>query len=155
MYTTELWKPNAVVATIVERDGRFLLVEEEADGRAVFNQPAGHLDPGETLLDAAKRETLEESGWHVEPLDIVGIYLVEPPGQDITYLRFCFRARAVTHDAARPLDKEIIRAVWLTREELLAEQHRHRSPLVLRCIDDAIAGHSFPLAMIHDLRFGG
>lgn len=155
MYTTELWKPNAVVATIVERDGRFLLVEEEADGRAVFNQPAGHLDPGETLLHAAKRETLEESGWHVEPFDIVGIYLAEPPGKDLTYLRFCFRARAVSHDAARPLDKEIIRAVWLTREELLAEQHRHRSPLVMRCIDDAIAGHSFPLAMIHDLRFGG
>lgn len=155
MHMTELWKPNTVVATIVERDGRFLLVEEEADGRAVFNQPAGHLDDGETLLDAAKRETLEESGWHVEPTDLVGIYLVAPPGKDITYLRFCFRARAVSHDATRKLDKEIIRAVWLTREELIAEQARHRSPLVLRCIDDAIAGHSFPLSLIHDLRFGG
>jgi len=155
MHMTELWKPNTVVATIVERDGRFLLVEEEADGRAVFNQPAGHLDDGETLLEAAKRETLEESGWHVEPTDLVGIYLVAPPGKDITYLRFCFRARAVSHDAARKLDKEIIRAVWLTREELVAEQARHRSPLVLRCIDDAIAGHSYPLSLIHDLRFGG
>lgn len=155
MHMTELWKPNTVVATIVERDGRFLLVEEEADGRAVFNQPAGHLDDGETLLDAAKRETLEESGWHVEPTDLVGIYLVAPPGKDITYLRFCFRARAVSHDATRTLDKEIIRAVWLTREQLVAEQSRHRSPLVLRCIDDAIAGHSFPLSLIHDLRFGG
>ena len=155
MHMTELWKPNTVVATIVERDGRFLLVEEEADGRAVFNQPAGHLDDGETLLEAAKRETLEESGWHVEPTDLVGIYRVAPPGKDITYLRFCFRARAVSHDAARKLDKEIIRAVWLTREELVAEQARHRSPLVLRCIDDAIAGHSYPLSLIHDLRFGG
>lgn len=154
MHMTELWKPNTVVATIVERDGRFLFVEEEADGRAVFNQPAGHLDDGETLLEAAKRETLEESGWQVEPTDLVGIYLVAPPGKDITYLRFCFRARAISHDATRQLDKEIIRAVWLTREELIAEQARHRSPLVLRCIDDAIAGQSFPLSLIRDLRFG-
>jgi|LNFM01.1.fsa_nt_gb 8-oxo-dGTP pyrophosphatase MutT (NUDIX family) len=155
MHTTELWKPNAVVATIVERDGRYLFVEEEADGRAVFNQPAGHLDPGETLLDAARRETLEESGWHVEPTSLVGIYLVEPPNSPITYLRFCFRARAISHDAARKLDKEIIRPVWMNRAELVAESARHRSPLVLRCLDDYLAGHDFPLSMIHDLRFGG
>jgi 8-oxo-dGTP pyrophosphatase MutT (NUDIX family) len=152
---TELWKPNTVVATIVEADGRFLLVEEESGGRAVFNQPAGHLDPGETLLDAARRETLEESGWHVEPTGLVGIYLVEPPGTSITYQRFCFRARAVRHDPARPLDKEIIRAVWLTREEIVAAQARHRSPLVMRCLDDYLAGHDYPLSLIHDLRFGG
>jgi 8-oxo-dGTP pyrophosphatase MutT (NUDIX family) len=155
MHTTELWKPNAVVATIVERDGRYLFVEEEADGRAVFNQPAGHLDPGETLLDAARRETLEESGWDVEPTSLVGIYLVEPPNSTITYLRFCFRARAISHDAARKLDKEIIRPVWMNRDELVAESARHRSPLVLRCLDDALAGHGYPLALIHDLRFGG
>jgi 8-oxo-dGTP pyrophosphatase MutT (NUDIX family) len=152
---TELWKPNTVVATIVEQDGRFLFVEEESDGRAVFNQPAGHLDPGETLLDAARRETLEESGWHVEPTGLVGIYLVEPPGTSITYQRFCFRARAVRHDPARALDKEIIRAVWLSRDELVAERARHRSPLVLRCLDDYLAGHDYPLSLIHDLRFGG
>lgn len=152
---TDIWKPNTVVATIVEQDGRFLFVEEEADGRAVFNQPAGHLDPGETLLDAARRETLEESGWHVEPTGLVGIYLVEPPGSSITYQRFCFRARALRHDPARALDKEIIRAVWLTRDELVDERARHRSPLVLRCVDDYIAGHNYPLALIHDLRFGG
>jgi len=152
---TDIWKPNTVVATIVEQDGRFLFVEEEADGRAVFNQPAGHLDPGETLLDAARRETLEESGWHVEPTGLVGIYLVEPPGSTITYQRFCFRARAVRHDAARALDKEIIRAVWLSREELVAERARHRSPLVLRCVDDYLAGHDYPLSLIHDVRFGG
>ncbi len=151
----ELWKPNTVVATIVERDGRFLLVEEEADGRAVFNQPAGHLDDGETLLDAARRETLEETAWHVEPVDLVGVYLVAPPGKDLTYLRFCFRARALSHDADRKLDKEIIRAVWMTRDEIAAEATRHRSPLVLRCIDDAIAGQRHPLSLIHDLRFGG
>jgi 8-oxo-dGTP pyrophosphatase MutT (NUDIX family) len=152
---TDIWKPNTVVATIVEQDGRFLFVEEEADGRAVFNQPAGHLDPGETLLEAARRETLEESGWHVEPTGLVGIYLVEPPGSTITYQRFCFRARALRHDPARALDKEIIRAVWLTRDELVDERARHRSPLVLRCVDDYIAGHNYPLALIHDLRFGG
>ena len=152
---TDIWKPNTVVATIVEQDGRFLFVEEEADGRAVFNQPAGHLDPGETLLDAARRETLEESGWHVEPTGLVGIYLVEPPGSTITYQRFCFRARALRHDPARALDKEIIRAVWLTRDELVDERARHRRPLVLRCVDDYIAGHNYPLALIHDLRFGG
>lgn len=152
---TDIWKPNTVVATIVERDGRFLFVEEEADGRAVFNQPAGHLDPGETLLDAARRETLEESGWHVDPTGLVGIYLVEPPGSTITYQRFCFRARAIRHDPDRALDKEIIRAVWLTRDELVDERARHRSPLVLRCVDDYIAGHNYPLSIIHDLRFGG
>jgi 8-oxo-dGTP pyrophosphatase MutT (NUDIX family) len=151
----ELWKPNTVVATIVERDGRFLLVEEEADGRAVFNQPAGHLDDGETLLEAARRETLEETAWHVEPVDLVGVYLVAPPGKDITYLRFCFRARALSHESGRKLDKEIIRAVWMTREEIAAETARHRSPLVLRCIDDAIAGQRHPLSLIHDLRYGG
>ena len=155
MQTTELWKPNTVVATIVERDGRYLFVEEVADGRAVFNQPAGHLDPGETLLDAARRETLEESGWHVEPTSLVGVYLVTPPGAAITYLRFCFRARALGHDASRPLDKEIMRAVWFTPDELRAERARHRSPLVLRCLEDAIAGCDYPLAMITDLRFGG
>ncbi len=154
MHTTELWKPNTVVATIVERDGRYLFVEEEADGRAVFNQPAGHLDPGETLLDAARRETLEESGWQVEPTGLIGIYLVEPPNAPITYLRFCFRARAVHHDADRKLDSEIIRAVWMNRAELVAEHARHRSSLVLRCLDDYLAGHDFPLSMIHDLRFG-
>ncbi len=152
---TDIWKPNTVVATIVEQDGRFLFVEEEADGRAVFNQPAGHLDPGETLLDAARRETLEESGWHVEPTGLVGIYLVEPPGSTITYQRFCFRARAIKQDPTRALDKEIIRAVWMTRDELVDARARHRSPLVLRCVDDYIAGHNYPLSLIHDLRFGG
>ena len=152
---TELWKPNTVVAAIVEQDGRFLFVEEEADGRAVFNQPAGHLDPGETLLDAVRRETLEESAWHIEPTGLVGIYLMQPPESPITYLRFCFRARAIRHDPERKLDKEIIRAVWMTPDELRAEQARHRSPLVLRCVEDALAGADTPLSLIRDLRFPG
>ena len=152
---TELWKPNTVVAAIVEQDGRFLFVEEEADGRAVFNQPAGHLDPGETLLDAVRRETLEESAWHIEPTGLVGIYLMQPPESPITYLRFCFRARAIRHEPERKLDKEIIRAVWMTPDELRAERARHRSPLVLRCVEDALTGADTPLSLIRDLRFPG
>lgn len=152
---TELWKPNTVVAAIVEQDGRFLFVEEEADGRAVFNQPAGHLDPGETLLDSVRRETLEESAWHIEPTGLVGIYLMQPPESPITYLRFCFRARAIRHEPERKLDKEIIRAVWMTPDELRAERARHRSPLVLRCVEDALTGADTPLSLIRDLRFTG
>lgn len=149
----ELWKPNTVVATILERDGRFLLVEELADGRAVYNQPAGHLDPGETLLDAARRETLEESAWHIEPEGLVGIYLIAPPGAGLTYLRFCFHGRLLEHEPARTLDKEILRTVWLTRDELAAQPDKHRSVLVLRCIDDYLAGRRFPLSLINDCRF--
>lgn len=152
--TTEFWKPNTVVASILERDGRFLLVEEMAQGRAVYNQPAGHLDAGETLLQAARRETLEESAWHSEPEGLVGVYLMEPPGTGITYLRFCFHGRLLRHDPALPLDKEILRTVWLTRDELAAQPDKHRSPLVLRCIDDYLAGQRYPLSLINDFRFG-
>ncbi len=151
--TSEFWKPNTVVAAILERDGRFLLVEELDNGRAVYNQPAGHLDAGETLLQAVCRETLEESAWHIEPLGLVGVYLMQPPDSAITYLRFCFHGRLLTHDSARTLDTEIIRTVWLTRDELAAESAKHRSPLVLRCIDDYLAGTRYPLSLIHDLRF--
>lgn len=153
-----IWKPNTVVAAVLERDGKFLFVEEiapVADGeRIVFNQPAGHLDPGETLLDAVRRETLEESGWHIEPEGLVGVYLIAPPDQSVTYLRFCFHGRLLRHDAARPLDREILRTVWLTRDELAAEGAKHRSPLVLRCVDDYLAGRRYPLELINDLRFG-
>ena len=149
----EIWKPNTVVAAIVEQAGKFLLVEEMAEGRAVYNQPAGHLDPGETLLAAVRRETLEESAWTIEPESLIGVYLLAPPGTHTTYLRFCFQARAISHDPTRALDTEIIRALWLTRSELAAAVDKHRSPLVLRCVDDYLAGKRYPLSLIHDCRF--
>lgn len=147
------WSPNVTVAAILEREGRFLFVEEEADGRIVYNQPAGHLDPGETLLAAAARETLEETGWTMAPTALVGVYLLEAQGGATTYLRFCFAGRLIAHDPARRLDKEILRTIWLTRDELAAEAPKHRSALVLRCVDDYLAGRRFPLEFIHDTRF--
>ncbi len=148
-----LWKPNVVVAAILERDGKFLLVEELANDKLVYNQPAGHLDPGETLLTAVRRETLEETAWTMEPEGLVGVYLMEAKEIGTTYLRFCFHGRLLAHDPARKLDKEIVRTVWLSREELVQAAARHRSPLVLRCVDDYLAGQRHPLALIHDLRF--
>jgi 8-oxo-dGTP pyrophosphatase MutT (NUDIX family) len=150
---TELWKPNTVVAAIIERDGRFLFVEEIDNGRTVYNQPAGHLDPGETLYQAVQRETREEAAWDIAPEGLVGIYLMAPPETATTYLRFCFHARALTHYPTQALDKEIIRTVWMTRDELVAAHAKHRSPLVLRCVDDYLAGNRYPLTLINDLRF--
>lgn len=146
-----LWKPNVVVAAIVEREGRFLLVEEEADGQFVFNQPAGHLDEGESLVNAVVRETREETAWHVEPTALIGIYRWVKPDTDITFLRFCFAARALSHDPGAPLDKEIVRAVWLTAQEVEALGDRLRSPLVLRCLHDYQRGRRFNLALLQDI----
>lgn len=146
-----IWKPNVVVAAIVERDGRFLLVEEEADGRHVFNQPAGHLDEGESLVQAVVRETREETAWHIEPTALVGIYRWPKPDSKITFLRFCFAARALNHDSHAALDTEILRAVWLTLPEIEALGERLRSPLVLRCLRDYVAGRRFALDLLRDL----
>jgi ADP-ribose pyrophosphatase YjhB (NUDIX family) len=141
----EIWKPNVVVATIVERDGQFLLVEEEADGAVVLNQPAGHLDEGETLIHAAVRETLEETAWHVEPTALLGIYRWLHPNRKTTYLRFAFIARALREEPGRALDHGCLRALWLTPEEIRAARARHRSPQVERCLDDYLAGTCYPL----------
>ncbi|MCY1546457.1 Phosphatase NudJ [compost metagenome] len=142
------WQPHITVATVVEDQGRFLLVEEEAGGRAVYNQPAGHLEADETLLQAALRETLEETGWEVELTAVLGIYLYTAPSNGVTYQRVCFAARPLRHHPERPLDDGIIGPRWLTRDELLVEQDRWRSHLVLRCIDDYLAGERFPLSLI-------
>lgn len=145
-----IWKPHVTVAAIVEDKGRFLLVEEDIDGELVINQPAGHLDPGETLLDAVVRETLEESAWHIEPEALVGIYRWPHPTKDITFLRFAFFARGLRHEPTRPLDQEIRRILWLTPDEIAAQKERHRSPQVQRCIDDVQKGSRYPLALLKE-----
>ena len=143
------WQPDVTVATVVVRDGRLLMVEEHAGGRVVINQPAGHLEPDETLQAAALRETLEETGWTVEAQHLVGIYQWRNPEHGEGVLRCCFAARALSHDPARPLDTGIRRALWLTREEIAALGERLRSPLVLASIDDWLAGARLPLDALH------
>ncbi len=142
------WKPNVTVASLIERDGRFLLVEEETDAGIRLNQPAGHLDEGESLAAACARETLEESAWHFTPTALTGIYQWRRPAGDITYLRFAFCGELGSHEAERVLDSGILRAIWLTPAEIAAARHRHRSPLVMRCVADYLAGRRFPLDLI-------
>lgn len=143
------WTPHATVATIVEQNNRFLLIEEFAGGTLpVFNQPAGHIEENESLVAAAKRETHEESGWHVEPIDLVGIYIYKAPN-GVTYHRYCLRAKALSFDEQAVLDEGIIKAHWLTLDEVRACQQL-RSPLVLTSIEDCLAGKSYPLSLISE-----
>ena len=141
------WDARLTVATIIERDGRFLIVEEYADGEElVYNQPAGHLDEHETLAAAAIRETLEETAWEVQVEDIVGLYYWTHP-QGHTFIRTCFAGRALHHHPNQPLDHGIVRALWLTRDEIAALGPKLRSPMVLRCVDDYLAGRRYPLEL--------
>ncbi|WP_166362984.1 NUDIX hydrolase [Pseudomonas akapageensis] len=144
------WKPHITVATIVEDQGRFLLVEELKGGRAVLNQPAGHLDPDESLIEAAVRETLEETGWDVELTGVVGIYLYTAPSNGVTYQRVCFAAKALRHHPERSLDDGIIGACWLTRTEIIEQRERWRSELLLRCVDDFLDGPLHSLSLIRE-----
>jgi 8-oxo-dGTP pyrophosphatase MutT (NUDIX family) len=144
------WHPHITVATVVENQGRFLLVEEFKGGRLVLNQPAGHLEANETLREAALRETLEETGWDVELTGIVGIYLYTAPSNGVTYQRVCFVAKALRHHPQRSLDSGIVGTAWLTRDELSGQPERWRSELVLRCIDDYLAGPLHDLELIRD-----
>lgn len=147
-----LWKPNATVAALIERDGAFLLVEEETDDGPRFNQPAGHLEQGESLVDACAREAFEETAWRFTPMSLVGIYQWPRPesatGGDITYLRFAFAGELGAHEAGRALDDGILRAVWMTPAEIEATRARHRSPLTWQCVQDWLAGRRFPLDVI-------
>jgi len=143
-----VWKPNVTVAAVVERDGRFLLVEEETEDGVRINQPAGHLDAGESLVDACARETLEETAWHFRPTALVGVYQWPRPRRDITYLRFAFAGELGAEEIGRPLDDGILRAVWLTAAEVEASRARHRSPLIWQCVQDWLAGRRFPLDLI-------
>ena len=145
----DLWKPSVTVAGVIERDGKYLLVEEEIDGRVVFNQPAGHWEPDESLLEACVREVLEETAHRFRPTALVGIYRWHYAPADVTFLRFAYTGVVEGVDD-RPLDREIRRAVWLAYEEVRAVQSRHRSPLVMACIDDHRAGRRYPLeAIVH------
>ncbi len=146
----QFWQPDVTVATVVVRDGRLLMVEEDVRGRRVLNQPAGHLEPDESLVEAALRETLEETGWQVRLSAFVGAYQWKAPdasagGSGRHYLRMAFAAEPVSHDPARPLDEGIVQALWLTPAELRAESARHRSPLVWRVVEDYLAGRRHPL----------
>ena len=144
------WLPHITVATIVEDNGRFLMVEEHKAGRNVLNQPAGHLDPDETLIDAAIRETLEETGWEVAPTAFIGAYQWKAEtGRH--YLRFAFSADPDRHLPDRPLDDGIVQAVWLTPAELQAQADRHRSPLVWRVVQDYLAGRRSPLSTLQHI----
>jgi 8-oxo-dGTP pyrophosphatase MutT (NUDIX family) len=141
-------RPAVSVATVVERDGAFLLVEEETRAGLRLNQPAGHLEGGETPAQGALRETLEESAWQVELTHLIGIYLWTPDDSRKAYLRFAFAAVAREHVATRALDKGIVRALWMSAADMRAQSARHRSPLVMRCVDDYVAGHRLPLDAI-------
>ena len=138
------WKPAVTVAAVIERDGRFLLVQEKIEGRLVLNQPAGHLDPGESLAAACRREVLEETAHRFAPTGLVGIYRWHYAAKDVTFLRFCFRGK-IEGTEARPLDKEIVALQWLTPDELESRKAEHRSPLVRTCVEDFLAGRNVPL----------
>lgn len=145
-------RPRVTVAAIVERDGRFLVVEEQAtDGGLVINQPAGHVEGGESVIAAVIRETFEETGWRFRPEALVGIYLWRKPDGNVGFLRIGIAGSVDDHDPDSPLDEGIVQSLWLTREELLSEKIRLRSPLVMKCIDDYLSGERYPLSVLKSL----
>lgn len=148
-----IWKPHVTVASIIEEAGKFLFVEERIRGKLVLNQPAGHLEAGESLVDAVIRETLEETGRTIEPEALVNVYRMHLRQQDKTYLRFNFTGHIIHHDAQRELDTGIERAVWMSHEELIAAGERHRSPLVLQSIEDYLQGTRYPLDIFADFEY--
>ncbi len=146
-----LTRPAVTVAMVVERDGRFLVVEEETRAGLRLNQPAGHLESGESVPAGAVRETLEETGWRVFPTHLIGIYTWSGVDNGATFVRFTYAAEARSHDASRPLDHGIVQALWLTYEELASRRAEHRSPLVMRCVDDYRAGFRYPAALVTEV----
>lgn len=145
------WCPHVTVAAVIESEGRFLLVEEEQPEGRVLNQPAGHLEPGETLLDAVVREVDEETGLAFRPEKVVGLYRWRHPERDVTFIRLALTGNIPANATPAPRDPEIIRTHWLARSELGCTALRLRSPLVTRCIDDFLAGARHPLSLLGDL----
>jgi 8-oxo-dGTP pyrophosphatase MutT (NUDIX family) len=149
---TDIWKPSVTVAAIIERDGHFLLIEEETSDGIRFNQPSGHLDPSESLVQAVTRETWEEAAYDFAPTALVGMYMSRyissRTNTDVTYLRFAFAGElGAKHD--HPLDEGILRTVWMSYAEMVECQEKHRSPLVMRCVDDFLEGKRAPLSMLY------
>lgn len=146
------WKPSVTVAAVIEKGGRYLLVEEETPEGLKLNNPAGHLDPGESPADGCAREALEETTYVFKPTALVGVYLSRfqrpATGDDVTYLRFAFTGELGDAVPGRTLDTGIVRTVWLTPDEIRASAARHRSPLLLRCVEDHLAGRRFPLDLV-------
>lgn len=145
------FKPNTTVAAIIERNGQFLLVEETTDRGNRFNQPAGHLEDNENLIDAVIRETMEETAYEFTPNYLLGVYLWKHDLNDTTYLRFAFIGDVATHYPERALDTGIVRAVWMTIDEIREKASLMRSPQVLMCIEDYLAGKRYPLEVITNL----
>ena len=151
------WKPSVTVAAIIAQDGRFLLVEEHTPEGLRLNNPAGHLDPGESIVDGCAREALEETAQPFTPEALVGVYLSRfqrpqahsTEAQDITYLRFAFCGSVGERQAGRALDTGIVRTLWLTPDEIRASADRHRSPLVVQCMEDYLRGQRYPLSLIN------
>jgi 8-oxo-dGTP pyrophosphatase MutT (NUDIX family) len=152
---TDRWTPHATVAAIVEKDGKFLLVEERrlindrGEFGIVYNQPAGHVDEGESIIAAAIRETLEETRWEVKLKNLIGIYIFTAPANGVTYHRYCFSAEPIKHHASSELDDGILDAKWFSWEEI-QQLNNLRSPLVKRCIQDHINGKQYPLDLIYE-----
>lgn len=147
-----IWTPHVTVAAVIEQDGKFLLVEENTDDGIRYNQPAGHWEQNETLVEGTVRETLEETAYHFSPQWLLGVYRWQHPRKDATYLRFAYGGAVSGFEPLRVLDDGIIRAVWLSLDEIRACAERHRSPLVLRCIEDYLAGRRYPLELVTHLQ---
>jgi 8-oxo-dGTP pyrophosphatase MutT (NUDIX family) len=147
------WKPSVTVAAVVERNGRFLMVEEETPDGVRLNQPAGHLDPGESLVEAAAREAIEETAHPFRPMALLGVYVARSLSRDepegVTYVRFAFTGELGPQEAGRALDDGILRVLWLAADEIRAREREHRSPLVMKCVDDYLAGRRFPLDFVY------
>ena len=142
------WRPELTVAAVIEREQRFLIVEERISGARVFNQPAGHVETGEALLAAVIRETREETAWEFRPSAMIGMYLWRKPRSDVYTLRFAFTGELLNHDPTQSLDRPVIGTHWLSRDDLLVREPQLRTPLVLRCIDDFLAGRRLPLSAV-------